>query len=810
MAIEETPRMHMGCDLLDLLVGGRKGVLGLPFGAILQILGDSSSGKAAPLYTKIATPKGWTAMGEIRVGDTVCTPFRGQYAKVLGVYPQGERDIYRIHFNDNTHADTADSHLWVVQTSNLYTKPTAFGRGRGAYLATTEEIARLYKGGRPAPSHLLGVPNYEPIEYEAAAELRVPPYLMGLLLADGCMSQGSTPTITNPEADVIERARRDAESVGLALRAKGEPASYSYAVVLKEGEAGRSWLPAYIRELGLDCLSIEKHIPECYLRGSVEDRTALLQGIFDGDGWVSPTGNCVITLSSKQFIADVAELGRSLGMRVTLSPSPRKASYVNSEGQRVTCQEAWDAYFVAGPSSVLPCSSAKHLSKIKKANSGGRAMHNKCRRMIRSVEYLGKMPCQCIYIDHPHHLYLMDDFIVTHNTFFKNEILASNYHRLGAEKFQWFSDDCESGDTVDSEALYGVDLRPVGRDGCLHIGKKAVDDSTTVEEMDAHVSMFLEYLESCDKGTVGAYAVDSLDGLADATREADEQTRLNQLKAGKEVKDPGSYGAELAKFLSQKFLRLKHSKLEAMQCSLIIISQIREKMNALPFQQKWSTGCGKAMEFYCHTRVFLTTIRKIEREGRVVGAYVSAKTLKSKTPRPFREVRYTVYFDYGIDNIGSNLDYLFDLRDERGQLDKERCGDIKWEPGEDFNKGTALEWLKANDWEKQCRDDRKAVEDKNQLSCEWIKKWALEPSDPEDPESTHPERIEAFESTFGKSYTRDQLVEMCDSNSDMARELTKRVVAKWESLEDAAATHRRPKYGACAPKTEEDTVAASF
>ena len=37
-------------------------------------------------------------------------------------------------------------------------------------------------------------------------------------------------------------------------------------------------------------------------------------------------------------------------------------------------------------------------------------------RLIKSIEYVGKKECQCIYVDNPEHLYLTDDFIVTHNT----------------------------------------------------------------------------------------------------------------------------------------------------------------------------------------------------------------------------------------------------------------------------------------------------------------------------------------------------------------------------------------------------------
>ena len=226
-------------------------------------------------------------------------------------------------------------------------------------------------------------------------------------------------------------------------------------------------------------------------------------------------------------------------------------------------------------------------------------------------------------------------------SFLKNEIIAANHWALG-DSMRWESDDCESGDTFDTTRLYGFDIHPAGR----RIGsKKDIEDSATIEEMDAKVSLFLE---SMDEGQVGIYAVDSLDGLSDATREAMEAGRLGQLKNGKDVKDPGDYGAQIAKFLSQQFFRTKHKKLEDAGVSLILVSQIRDKMNAATYGPKWEVSCGKALEFYCHTRIFLKTVLQIKKGDRVVGAYVEATTIKSKTPRPYRKVYYSVFLDLFI------------------------------------------------------------------------------------------------------------------------------------------------------------------
>lgn len=361
-------------------------------------------------------------------------------------------------------------------------------------------------------------------------------------------------------------------------------------------------------------------------------------------------------------------------------------------------------------------------------------------------------------------------------TFIKNEIIAANYWRL-KDSLKFFSDDCESGDTFSTERLYGIDIHPEVR----RIGTKVQDDSATLEEMDAKVSLFLENMS---EGEYGIYAIDSLNGLSDASCEAMEASRLKKLKDDDEVVDPGSFGTQAAMFLSQKFFKAKHKKLKDARVSLIIITQIREKTDAKPYGQKYETSIGKALEFYCHTRLFLRTVTKIKKGDKVIGAYVEATTNKSKTPRPYRKAYYTVYFDYGLDNIGSNLDYLYDLRDEKGAL-KKAAASIPWGEGRQKDLQGLLSWLEENGWKDDCKAAKKAAGKGSNLSIDWILQWATE----------DPARAASFESTFCKEYSRDELIRMCDEDPAMAAELTRKVREKWEEEEAAVATGRPPKYG---------------
>ena len=62
-----------------------------------------------------------------------------------------------------------------------------------------------------------------------------------------------------------------------------------------------------------------KHVPEKYLRGSVEQRLALLQGWMDTDGYVDVFGRCDLTTIREHLAESAFELVASLGFRPTLA-----------------------------------------------------------------------------------------------------------------------------------------------------------------------------------------------------------------------------------------------------------------------------------------------------------------------------------------------------------------------------------------------------------------------------------------------------------------------------------------------------------
>ena len=61
--------------------------------------GSIGTGKSQTLDSLIFTPNGYIKMRDVKIGTTVIDG-SGNATTVLGIFPQGKRDTYRVSFND--------------------------------------------------------------------------------------------------------------------------------------------------------------------------------------------------------------------------------------------------------------------------------------------------------------------------------------------------------------------------------------------------------------------------------------------------------------------------------------------------------------------------------------------------------------------------------------------------------------------------------------------------------------------------------------------------------------------------------------
>ena len=377
---------------------------------------EVGTGKAQPLDAKVLTPSGWKRMGEITLGDVVIAG-DGSPTLVEAVFPQGDKPIFRVTFSDGATTECCDEHLWLTQTYRERNQAINGRRAGKVWPCAQAKVRPLSEIRDTLVSPHLGAKNHSipmvgAVQFNAAP-LPLDPYVMGVLLGDGGFT-GRAVTFSSADEEVVSEMRRllpqDCEvlhrsNYDYGIRWNG---AIQYAVggfgavrshpVIKALEVAGAW--------GLR--SHEKFIPAAYLVNSTEARIALLQGLMDTDGTADRRGCGVSYCTTSLHLADdVTALVQSLGGVVTRTlkhPTFKQAGTVAFGRLAYTLN-------VSLPATVPPFRLARKAALVVPKTK------YPPRRFITAIEPVGIKPAQCIRVAHPSHLYVTDDFIVTHNTY---------------------------------------------------------------------------------------------------------------------------------------------------------------------------------------------------------------------------------------------------------------------------------------------------------------------------------------------------------------------------------------------------------
>lgn len=364
-----------------------------------------------------------------------------------------------------------------------------------------------------------------------------------------------------------------------------------------------------------------------------------------------------------------------------------------------------------------------------------------------------------------------------------NEMIAAEYHHR--KNFDWQYEDGENGNNFDTTELYGVDI--MGGNFLLEHNKKLPIRPKTVEDMDARLSIFLENLP---KKNFGIYFMDSLDSLTDNDKVERSEKRKEDYEKGKTF-DEGTFGMASAKFLSQEFFRNQTAKLQGRKVILGIVSQVREVIGAKQYQKKLKTSGGRAKKHWMDIEVWFTPIKDLKNEGSdlVNGIFVEIEGLKSRDGRMKRKVRFLYYTDFGIDDVGTSLTFLYDIRSPSGEFRKTTAKNIPWNDRNTTKLKSDLAGVIA--W---LETDEKILENYRSFRKKIDKKRAIKASTVMDFKETTPELKQSFENFFGTPIDFDTLRLQIMQDEDMKKELDKRVTEKWEAIEAAAKSGLGRKY----------------
>ena len=410
-----------------------------------------------PLDAKILTPDGWTTMGEVKPGSKVITK-DGRAADVLEIFPKGIKSVYKVITTEGTSTECCEDHLWLTQTAENKK------RQKPGSIKSTRQIIDTLLTKKGKPNHFL--PRNAPVHFNES-KLPLAPYTLGVLLGDGHI--GDSISIANQDNEIVERVAREISVFGCRLYNNGKDITYSITSDVYNHKPARkvqiinkrtnetqiyssiglaakaftsvkrntlsarcrtnytnsdyafSFLECPIRwtnpirnilyNLGLDGKKAwNKFIPDQYkYQSSIEDRLALLQGLMDTYGTVKINGETSFCTTSKQLALDIIEIVRSLGGKSFLYKERNRIGKETFIGkQKITSRRISYEFDISFDNGINP-----FYLKRKAERYGKKYIH---KIGITSIEYVGKKEVQCILIDDPQHLYITDDFIVTHNS----------------------------------------------------------------------------------------------------------------------------------------------------------------------------------------------------------------------------------------------------------------------------------------------------------------------------------------------------------------------------------------------------------
>lgn len=420
---------------------------GAKFGFRIGYTGPGGVGKVATNSTKIRTPTGWTTHGEVKVGDKVCHPNGGE-STVIQLHPHPNHQFYKVTFRDGTSIEVGAEHIWKVKSEwqlNPKKKKDGTKKNSGFHLYNTKTliekgVVRDIGPRNPKGKYKWYIPVTEPV-LGKEKKLSFDPYTLGVFLGDGCITGNQSPSLTlnEKDSDILEKIPYKYQSY---LQKNKHCLGVNFSLDFNDKFFDLGLLGTY---------SDTKFIPKEYLFASVEQRTALLQGLNDTDGHCTKPGIVEYSTSSKQLAEDYADLARSLGGYVTISD--RIPTYTH-KGEKLEGKRNYRIY-TRLPESIQAFHTVRKLAKYNQPNQ----VRNIKWKAIVSIEKVEeKKDGHCITVDNEDGLYVAEDYIVTHNS-----------HRVGKLAIlNWLSNPTKNRVIATSTTLKGSKSRIWGHI-CHHV-----------------------------------------------------------------------------------------------------------------------------------------------------------------------------------------------------------------------------------------------------------------------------------------------------------------------------------------------------
>ena len=369
-------------------------------------LGARGGGKALTHNELCYNDLGEISIGDIKVGDKIFDD-KGELTTVLEVFPQGKVPIYEITFKSGRKIQSCENHQWEVIAWN--SKPSVkktkdlldFKRVRKkTYRNKGYELKYKVKVNKAL--------QYSTKQYE------IDPYLIGCLLGDGHIGKKTGQrliSITCHQDDLAHYLETIILPKDTKYRIHRKKNTNCYTIYISHLNGllkvkNNNHLFEKLENMGLVKYSFQKSIPHKYFYGSIEQRTKLLQGLMDTDGWVDtkPTSSLInFGSTSIQLSKDVQRLARSL-------------SYACSKikTKKTTHKDFYRFSIYTDDKDIFSLQRKRDLIQKKKSNySKSHMLYD----YITDIKRVEDQEASCIMVDNDSHLFLTTNYVVTHNSY---------------------------------------------------------------------------------------------------------------------------------------------------------------------------------------------------------------------------------------------------------------------------------------------------------------------------------------------------------------------------------------------------------
>lgn len=348
---------------------------------LFEITGGAGCGKAQPESCEIPTPKGKKYLKDINVGDYIFDR-HGSLTQVNGIFLQGKKKVYSVIFDDDRSTRCCIEHLWTYTNDENKLE--------------TAELGDLIKSElkNPDGSYRYRVPLACPVEFTERI-YDFDPYTMGILMSN---EFDNKETIKKGHLYFHLENKYVTDRLGYILSVRLRLKSLT---MREEGhcETYKIYTDEKLYKFGLvqSVCGNYRSIPINYKYGLKRQRWELIQGLFDSTGDVEEIDGtyCVTYRSPYQFlVSDVKDVLQSLGISSKLVD---------------------DHFLVIQYTNGYANMFFTDLEKRKKCSelcTGERYYHY----ITNVIEESYEEDMRCLYVDNDEHLYLTDNYIVTHNT----------------------------------------------------------------------------------------------------------------------------------------------------------------------------------------------------------------------------------------------------------------------------------------------------------------------------------------------------------------------------------------------------------